>query len=250
MNAAILTDLTKCIGCGGCAVICKQTNELKGPIAKQLDAYTWTIVESRRGVYVRRQCMHCLEPACQSVCPVGALQRTKLGAVTYESEKCIGCRYCVMACPFDMPKYQWDTPVPIVGKCVMCAERRLKHGKEPACTSVCPAGATIFGDRSELLSEAKRRIRQRPGKYINHVFGEHEAGGTSVLYISPVSFKDLGFKSDLIEESYPELTWKIIEKVPPTIGFGAALLFGTQWVINRRIEMKHRRIAEEEEAKE
>lgn len=250
MNAAILTDLTRCIGCGGCAVICKQTNDLPGPIGAKLDAYNWTTVESRKGVFIRRQCMHCLEPACQSVCPVGALRRTKYGAVNYDSGKCIGCRYCVMACPFDMPKYQWDKPVPIVGKCIMCAEKRLKHGKQPACTEVCPASATVFGERDALLSEARRRIKENPDRYVKQIYGAKEAGGTSVIYLSAVPFSALGFKSDLLKESYPHLTWEILEKIPGVVGVGGLTLSGLWWVINRRIEMKYRRLAEEDRNKE
>jgi len=245
VNVGILTDLTRCIGCGACAVICKQTNELRGEIGTKLDAYTWTIVEQHDGVFVRRQCMHCEDPTCASVCPVGALYKTKFGAVTYDSSKCIGCRYCVMACPFDIPKYQWDSPVPIVGKCIMCTEKRLSRGRQPACTEVCPTGATIFGTRSALLKEARRRIDESPERYIRHIYGEREAGGTSVLYISAVAFDRLGFKAGLRPDSYPELTWRILETIPPVVGVGGAALFGLMWVINRRIEMKHRRLAEE-----
>jgi formate dehydrogenase iron-sulfur subunit len=246
VNAAILTDLTKCIGCGACAVICKQTNKLPGGIGNVLDAYTWTIVESRRQVFIRRQCMHCLGPTCASVCPVAALHKTDYGAVAYDSGKCIGCRYCIMACPFDIPKYQWDSPAPVVGKCNMCVEKRLKRYRPPACTEVCPAGATVFGDRKSLIAEAQRRIKDNPGRYVNQIYGEHEAGGTSVMYLSAVRFGELGFKKGLRPESYPELTWQILEKLPPVVGIGGATLFGLMWVINRRIEMKRRREEEKE----
>ncbi len=194
--------------------------------------------------------MHCLKPTCASVCPVAALHKTNYGAVTYESGKCIGCRYCVMACPFDIPKYQWDSPVPIVGKCIMCVNKRLAQGKQPACTEICPATATEFGDRKTLIKEARRRIKEQPGKYVDHIYGEEEASGTSVLYISPIAFSEMGFKSNLIEESYPDLTWKIIEQVPNVLGIGGISLFGIMWVISRRIEMKQRMIAEKESEKE
>lgn len=250
MNAAILTDLTKCVGCGACALACKQVNGLPGKVSTQLDAYTWTIVERRKGVYIRRQCMHCLAPTCASVCPVGALHRTEYGAVAYDAGKCIGCRYCIMACPFDVPKYQWDSPVPVIGKCIMCVNTRLARGKEPACTEICPAYATVFGERKDLLEEARRRIKEEPQRYINHIYGENEASGTSVMYISPIAFQDLGFKSNLMRQSYPELTWKIIEKVPDVVGIGGILLFGTMWVINRRMQLSQRTTEEEKDEEE
>jgi formate dehydrogenase iron-sulfur subunit len=250
VNVGILTDLTKCIGCGACAAMCKQINQLPGPVAKQLDAYTWTVVERRKGIYVRRQCLHCLEPTCASVCPVAALSRTSLGAVTYDSDKCIGCRYCVMACPFDIPKYQWDSPVPIVGKCILCIDKRLRKNEEPACTGVCPAGATVFfADRNEMLDEARRRIRNNPGKYVNHIYGEKEAAGTSVMYLSPMPFRELAFQQTS-DESYPELTWRIIEKIPAVVSVGGVTLFGLMWVINRRIEMKRKALEEAGKGKE
>ena len=241
MKAGILTDLTKCIGCKACAINCKQINNLPGGVAEQLDAYTWTVVEKRRGIYVRRQCMHCLEPTCVSVCPVGALSRSKYGAVVYDAGKCIGCRYCVMACPFDVPKYQWDSRSPLVGKCILCTEKRLKHGEQPACSEVCPTGATIFGDRDALISEARRRIKNNPSRYINKIYGFKEAGGTSVMYLSSVPFEQLGFKDGLRSEAYPELTWKMMKEVPLIGGVGSAALFGVMWVINRRIEMKRQK---------
>lgn len=250
MSAAILTDITRCIGCGACAAMCKQVNELPGTIGTKLDACTWTVVEEHKGRYVKRQCMHCLDPTCASVCPVGAMHRTRYGAVAYDSGKCIGCRYCIMACPFDVPKYQWNSPVPLVGKCIMCVNKRLALGKQPACTQVCPASATVFGERKELLREAHRRIKERPRRYVHHVYGEKEAGGTSVLYLSPTSFSELGFKSNLIREAYPELTWKILDKVPDVLGFGGIALFGLMWVINRRIEMARRALEQGEKKEE
>lgn len=238
LKAGILTDLTKCVGCGACAVMCKQVNNLPGGIARQLDAYTWTLVEKQKGVYIRRQCMHCLEAACVSVCPVGALTRNRLGAVIYNQDKCIGCRYCIMACPFDIPKYQWNSRSPLVGKCIFCAEKRLKEGRQPGCTQVCPTGATIFGDRQTLMAEARRRIRKYPNRYIGHIYGEREAGGTSVLYLSALPFEQLGFKQGLRQKAYPELTRKMIRDVPIIGGVGGVALFGVMWVINRRIELK------------
>lgn len=240
MKAAILTDTTRCIGCGSCALACKEINGLPGKSFDKLDAYTWTVVESRKGIYVRRQCMHCLDPTCASVCPVGALHKTELGPVVYDPDKCFGCRYCVMACPFDVPKYQWDKQLPRTQKCIMCYEKRVSKGLQPACTQVCPAGATIFGERDDLLREARRRIQSNPGRYVDRIYGEHEAGGTSVLYLSSVPFEELGFPKETLDSPYPALTWAMISQIPKAFTLGGALLFGTAWVINRRMENARR----------
>lgn len=237
MTVAILNDLTKCIGCGACAAACKQVNGLPMGKARELDASTRTFVDYRHNTFVRRMCMHCVEPTCASVCPVGALHKTDVGAVNYESDRCIGCRYCVMACPFDIPKYEWDKRLPITQKCVLCYDKRLKSHRQPACTEVCPTGATLFGYRDDIIGEARRRIRQQPGRYVRHIYGLHEAGGTSVLYLSQVPFEELGFKVAVRDEAYPELTWAALSKVPHVLGVGAAFLFGVSWVINRRVQM-------------
>jgi formate dehydrogenase iron-sulfur subunit len=196
MKAAILTDTTKCIGCDECAIACKKVNHLAPDVPRSWDrgdglsARNWTsIVEGPERAYARKQCRHCLDPACVSACPVGAMSKTSLGAVVYDTGKCMGCRYCMMACPYGIPRYQWDRAVPYVRKCILCYER-IRAGGRPACTDACPTQATIFGDRDALLAAAHRRIRESPGKYLDHVFGEQELGGTSVLYISNV---DLSF---------------------------------------------------------
>jgi formate dehydrogenase iron-sulfur subunit len=180
--------------------------------------------------------MHCLDPTCASVCPVGALRGTPEGAVAYDASLCIGCRYCMMACPFEVPKYQWDRAVPIVGKCVLCHDR-LKQGQTPACAEVCPAGATIFGERDVLLDEAKKRIAAEPEKYVAHVYGEHEAGGTSVLMLSGVPFEALGYKTDVPKAPLPMLTWQVLSRVPDFTAVAAAFLYGIHWITHRREEV-------------
>ena len=240
MQAGILTDLTKCIGCKACVHACKEINGLPHTDDDTLSANTRTIIRQQKGVYIREQCRHCLEPTCASVCPVAALYKTETGAVTYDESKCIGCRYCVFACPFGIPKYEWEQPIPKVQKCVLCYEKRLSQGKEPACTSVCPTGATIFGNREELIQEARNRIRKTPGRYIDHIYGLKEAGGTSVMYLSSVPFEALGFKTNLHTESYPRLTWKVLSKIWNVVSVEGAFLMGAWWVINRRMKLQRK----------
>ncbi|MEW6200875.1 MAG: 4Fe-4S dicluster domain-containing protein [bacterium] len=254
MKAAILTDVTKCIGCEECVAACKKTNSLGDdlPVCDApddgLSATRWTsVIRKPKKHYVRKQCRHCLNPACVSVCPVGALQKTSIGAVTYDSTKCIGCRYCMMACPYGVPRYDWGKSVPYVRKCILCYDR-LIAGKQPACTEACPAEATIFGDRGALLAEGKRRIQAAPKKYIPMVFGEFEIGGTSVLYLSDIKLDFLGWQKDLGAEPLPELTWNAINKVP-SMFFGVGLLMsGVYWVIDRRIKLQKVRMESHEKA--
>ncbi len=196
MVVGLLFDTTRCSGCGACASACKEQNKLPGPVEDHLTAYTWTTVQPHEGVNVRQLCMHCEVPTCASVCPVGALHKTPEGPVVYDAGKCIGCRYCIQACPFDVPKYQWDRPVPVVGKCILCADR-VKEGRQTACAEACPVEATVFGKREDLIWDARNRIRKEPGKYVNHIYGRQETGGTSVLMVSGVPCKDLGLKTAL-----------------------------------------------------
>jgi len=202
----MLVDLTRCIGCGWCQKACQEWNQLAGNakcpegVSPELSADTWTATQYHQfevdgrsyRVFVKRQCMHCLHPACASACPVGALRRTESGAVVYDASRCIGCRYCMVACPFGIPKFQWDETLPTICKCTFCADRQ-KRGEAPACSSACPTGALTFGDRRALIAEAEARILAEPDKYVAHIYGQDEVGGTSWIYLSPVSFEELGF---------------------------------------------------------
>ncbi len=194
---AILTDVTKCIGCERCVQGCVEQNKLPREIPTRyrgddgLSARRFTsimrISGREEGTWrnVRRQCMHCVEPTCAAACLVGAFTKTADGAVSYDASKCIGCRYCMLACPFGIPRYEYDKALPYVRKCKMNDECRVEGGL-PACVAACPTKATIFGPRDELLKEARRRIAAAPDRYIDHIWGEHEFGGTSVMYISDV----------------------------------------------------------------
>jgi formate dehydrogenase iron-sulfur subunit len=256
MSKAILTDITKCIGCLQCVAACKEVNNLKFDIPRTwqkedgLSALNWTsIVEKPDHHYVRKQCRHCLEPACVSACPVGALHKTELGAVIYDSKKCLGCRYCMMACPYGIPRYDWDEAVPYVRKCIMCYDR-IKEGKQPACTEICPQQATIFGERDDLIKIAHQRIKDNPGKYINRVWGEHEIGGTSVLYVSDIDLGFLAYRPDMGTTPLPQMTSTAMKAVLPAfVGMGSVML-GLNWIIRRRMELNKKQEPDKQESEE
>jgi formate dehydrogenase iron-sulfur subunit len=235
---ALLIDVTRCIGCHACAAACQELHQLPGDgTDAELSATAYTVVADKgEDRYVRKLCMHCVDPSCVSVCPVGALSKTELGPVTYDASRCLGCRYCMVACPFSVPRYEWSKAVPAVRKCDFCVAR-LEAGQLPACAEACPAEATVAGTREELLAEAHRRIREEPGKYHPQVYGETEVGGTSVLFLSPVPFESLGFRTNLGSAPLPTLTWQALSKVPAVVSLGGAALFGIFWITHRRQEV-------------
>jgi formate dehydrogenase iron-sulfur subunit len=243
-SPAILIDTTLCVGCESCVAACKEENGLgedrpwRGQAAIDSLSATRNITVRRRphNQFVVQQCRHCLEPACASACLVGAMQKTPEGPVIYDADKCIGCRYCLLACPFGIPRYDWDTPVPIVHKCTMCYHR-LQKGGIPACVEACPQNATIFGNRDELLAEARRRLADNPGRYAPRIYGEHEVGGTSVLYITDTSLAFLSYKPDLGDQPLPALSWQALKKVPPVILGMGALMGAVYWTVNRRMRV-------------
>ncbi len=220
----MLYDATRCVGCKTCVIACAEANNLKPDTSADglhqaptdLNAFTKNIIKlykpaSGEGFsYVKQQCMHCVDPACVAGCSFHALTKNpKNGVVSWTSDKCSGCRYCQIVCPYHVPRFQWEGFNPLIVKCEMCKER-LADGKEPACTTVCPTRAVIYGRRADLLAEAKTRIKETPGKYyLDKIFGEEDGGGTQVLYLSHVSFDLLGFPS-LGKESVPEkfLKWQ------------------------------------------
>jgi len=177
--------------------------------------------------------MHCVEPTCASVCPVGALHKTALGPVVYDAEKCMGCRYCMQACPFQVPVYEWHSRLPKVRKCDMCYDRQ-RAGKPTACAEACPTGATTCGERDALIAEAQRRIAEKPHDYYQRIYGLKEAGGTSVLYLSAVPFEQIGLRTRLPQEPLPALTWRVLSAVPNVVSIGSVLLGGVWWITNRR----------------
>jgi len=235
---AVLTDVTKCVGCKMCQMACQSYYGLEGgQNVEDLSPDTWTFIRTvdvdmngkQEKRNVRNQCFHCLEPACASACPVGALYKEKNGPVVYEGWKCIGCRYCMVACSFGIPRYEWDSRTPLVTKCIMCFQR-LENGQQPVCTAACPVGATIFGKRSELIELAQKRLKDNPTKYIQHIYGLDEAGGTSFLYISDIPFKDIGFRENVTKRALPEYTWDTMSKIPAiVVASGLSLVGAYSW---------------------
>ncbi len=271
-----LIDITKCIGCRACQVACKQWNDKDGESTSfddalgfqnpaVLSAKTLTLIsfhelvnnKAQGGVdyvFAMRRCLHCLEPACASACPTTALERQPDGPVSYRADQCIGCRYCVWACPWGVPTAEWDSLAPKISKCTHCADRcdqpvpSLRNGvaltsdegkrfqdsiQVPACVKACPADALNYGTRDDMLKEANRRIAARPGKYVNHIYGEKEAGGTSVLYLSSVPFEKLGFPT-LPDEPIPAKSAVALGAVPPAVMLIGALLGTTYAFFKRR----------------
>lgn len=272
-----LIDITKCIGCRACQVACKQWNEREGEVTElqdymgfqnpaTLSAKTLTLItfheipnEQAPGglnyLFTMRRCLHCLEPACASACPTTALSAQPDGPVRYDANECIGCRYCVWACPWSVPTAEWDSLAPKIQKCTHCADRadqppplhrngvaltdaEIKQYQEnivtPACVKACPADALRFGERKEMLQEAHSRISSHPDKYVDHIYGEKEAGGTSVLYVSPVPFEKLGFP-DVGEKSFPKYSKAALSAVPPAVLVLGGLLGGAYALFKRRV---------------
>ncbi|KTB47954.1 4Fe-4S dicluster domain-containing protein [Dehalogenimonas alkenigignens] len=248
MPAGMLIDTTKCILCLRCENECHSfyglpNKRLEGTDdAPELDAYHYVVLQAhevatptgRRTIGVSKRCLHCFSPACASVCPVGALHKTKEGPVVWEEGKCIGCRYCQNACPFDIPKFEWDVAWPKIQKCIFCHEKRLLQGKTPVCAEVCPTQAIRFGERADMIALAHQRIAESPEKYFNHVYGEEEVGGTLKLYIGAVDMRQLGFPSEVEPEMYPEYTHEFLSKIPIEIASLALFLGGAYLFRSRR----------------
>jgi len=198
----MLYDATRCIGCQACVTACKTANNLPGNMydpPKDLDGYTKNIIKLYEGdgekSYMKQQCMHCIDPGCVNACMIGAFKKREMGIVTWDKDRCIGCRYCQVACPYNVPKFQWDTAVPEIVKCELC-NHMLARGEEPGCCQACPKEAVIYGTYEELLADARQRIADHPERYYPagdpQIFGDTEGGGTQVLYLAGVDFEKLG----------------------------------------------------------
>lgn len=252
-SSAVLFDSTRCIGCRKCEEGCNRVNELPEPdrafsdlsvmdTERRTTAKAYTVVNryavsSGAGspLYRKVQCNHCLEPACASVCFVRAFTKTDTGAVTYDASVCVGCRYCIIACPFEIPAYEYNNAfAPRIMKCTMCYPRIVK-GLLPGCVEACPTEALTYGKRGELLQIGHERIRRFPERYVDHIYGEYEMGGTSWLYLSGVPFKELGMREDLGTTPAPKYTAGALSVVPVVVGLWPVLLAGI-YAINKRKE--------------
>ena len=249
---AILHDITLCVGCRLCEEACNKVNHLPTPdkpftdlsvldTRRRTTTKAFTVVNKYENsdqvklpVFYKKQCNHCLEPACASACFVRALTKTDTGAVVYDASVCVGCRYCMIACPFEIPAYEYDQALtPRIRKCTMCYPRIIK-GQLPGCVEACPMEALSFGNRKDMIKLARERFRKYPDRYVDHIYGEHEMGGTSWMYISGTPFKDLGMREDLGVTPAPQLTAGALSSVPVIAGMWPALLVGIYAVSKRK----------------
>lgn len=236
----VLVDTTLCVGCRQCEEACNDANKLPKPKRSfdddsVLDTHRdtspreWTVVNRytlKSGAQITRkqQCMNCVEPACSSACIIRALEKQPDGAVTWREDLCLGCRYCMVACPFDMPKFEYSKQVPRIRKCQFCFTRQEK-GEQPACVEACPVQALKFGRRGDLIEEARKRIQANPKGYVDHIYGEHEVGGTSWLYLASVPHEQLNLPK-MSDRDYPQLTSGAESTVPAVLLIWPALLAG------------------------
>lgn len=246
----ILVDTTRCVGCRSCEAACAEANQLPVPDISDSSALEkerkttqkqLTVVnrfQTEKGeIFVKQQCMHCNQPGCVAACLVKAMEKRKEGPVTWASN-CMGCRYCMPSCPFEMPKFEYESSNPKIQKCSLCWSR-LEKGEKPACVENCPEEALTFGPRKTLIEEANRRIYQKPGEYITHIYGEHEVGGTGYLYISKVPFEQIGFRTDLGTIAYPEYSKGFLYSVPIVLLLWPAFLIGVN-TLTKREEKKRK----------
>lgn len=273
-SLGVLHDTTRCIGCRRCEAACQEVNHLPMPekpfsdlavcdTPRRTTAYAWTVVNkyqvNNQPFFRKLQCFHCNDPACAAACFAKCFQKLPNGAVVYEGSQCVGCRYCMVACPFYVPGFQYDLAWdPLVQKCTFC-EPRLKKGQLPGCVEACPADALTFGRRSDLIKIARKRIAENPGKYVDYIYGEHDAGGTAWMVLAPLAgapevppdeapmagkeLHQLGLDTHLGSQPMAELTYGALGAVPMIVAFWP-VLFGGAYAITKRREAMNRARAE------
>ena len=249
----VLHDTTLCIGCRSCELACNKVNSLPPPdrpfkdttvldVHRRTSPEKFTVVNkypnpenAEAPIFVKTQCNHCMEPACASACFVKALRKTPEGPVVYDASLCVGCRYCMIACPFSIPTYEYNEPLtPRVQKCTLCYER-IRDGGVPGCVEDCPVEAIVFGKRKDLLRLAHTRIQEHPDRYVDHVYGEEEVGGTNWLYITHAPFETIGMRTDLGNTSAPDLTRDFLSSVASVDILGPTFLLGLYAISKRRV---------------
>jgi len=248
----LLHDTTLCVGCRRCEAACNQVNRLAPPLPaldspnalaqpRGITDNLYTVVNqyqpgrlAGQAIYRKHQCMHCNEPCCASVCFVKAFVKTPEGPILYDPELCVGCRYCVLACPYYALAYEYNDPLrPRVVRCTMCYPR-IKQGLNPSCADACPTGAITYGRRDTLLQLAQERMHKFPGRYLPHIFGENEYGGTSWLTLAGVPFVQLGLPDEPSAAPLPDLVTGFLSLAPLVAALYPGLLAGVFAFTKRR----------------
>lgn len=256
----VLVDLSRCVGCRSCEAACNREQKLPAPEKpfndfsvfdeihhgqkRRTDETRYTIVNRydipgrEHPLFRKIQCNHCLEPACLTSCFVNAYTKTPEGAVIYDSSVCVGCRTCMVACPFYIPTFRYSSAFkPRIMKCVFCHDTRLTKGLPPACVEACPQEALTFGRRNDLVAAGKQRIRENPGTYVDHLYGEHEAGGTSWMYLSPAPFEQVGIDTTVPKEPILNYVKDFLSIVPMVLTIWPALFAGFHLLATRKDKM-------------
>jgi formate dehydrogenase iron-sulfur subunit len=236
-----LIDASRCIDCRACLVACSVENNvaLKSTRIWIKDSAITGEIPDLKHYTAPFHCMHCTDPSCVSACTVGALEKNADGIITYDNEACIGCRYCMYACPFEVPHFQWDQQFALITKCDLCVSRLEDGQTEPACAATCPTDAIQFGMQEDMLAMAHDRIKTQPERYVDHIFGEHENGGTSTFYISPVPFEQLGFPAIETTESPAHFNRMATEEGTPIIAGSVAVGMTGIYLALNQIGKKH-----------
>jgi Fe-S-cluster-containing dehydrogenase component len=282
----LLYDSTLCIGCKACVAACKESNGLPPEYSSPDDLWdtpldisgkTKNVIKVYRDgsgltkdaetdgyAFMKHSCLHCVDPSCVSACPVSAMKKDPVtGIVSYDEKDCIGCRYCIVACPFGVPRFEYDKAFPKIVKCELCNHLKPDDPNSrfqySACAQVCPTGATLFGPTAELMAEAKRRLALKPGettvyprgkvgsgdshegkvpKYIPRVYGDKELGGTQVLKLSAVPMDKLGMP-ELPERSFAAVSETMQHSLYGYLIAPAIVLGGLVAVAKRNMREDH-----------
>ncbi len=287
----ILFDSTLCVGCNACMTACKKANNKLPDYAEGEDIWDKPVdlspntlnvikrftsgtaenkdVEVDGYAFIKRQCLHCIDPSCVTACPVSALVKdNENGIVTYNKNACIGCRYCQVACPYNIPKFDFNDVYPEIVKCQLC-DHLIAEGKVSACCSVCPTGASLFGKVTDLIVETRRRLQMVPGElydfpvtainsgashkykapeYIPHVYGKEELGGTQVMYMSAVGFENFGLPT-YPKESFVSMSSGIQYAIYKGMVYPLVVLAGLVFMVKKNKQQEEEKAAEKSQEK-